>query len=200
MSSILTDQRLLAGDVAPIAAPTAATVTYFQYSTQAAQRLGAGNAQLEIPGQYKATNRILTVNAIGNSKMATVGSQALTVTISAVNAAGTKVVIATTGAVACATQAAAVSGWFLTASFVLDPVATIVAGTQGPHVSPSGAGVAFVATAALSGQPGFTLVTPSGTSATQGFAENQYFVVAITQAIADTTAVHTLTEFTSNVE
>lgn len=199
MSNVNTDQRLVAGQVAAIAAPTAATITYFQFAPQPSQSTQTGVAQVVIPGQYKATNKKLKIRAYGNSKLATVGSQALTVTINAVNAAGTVAVVATTGAVAAATQAGAVNGWYLEAEILLDPTTSAVMAGEFQGVSVSGAGQALVARTILSAQTGFTQTAITGAGVSEGFDENQFFKVGITQAIADATAVHTLTELSVEV-
>jgi hypothetical protein len=199
MSNVNTDQRLVAAQVAPIAAPTAATITYFQFAPQPSQSTQTGVAQVAIPGQYKATNKKLKVRAYGNSKLATVGSQALTVTVNAVNAAGTVVVVATTGAVAAATQAGAVNGWYLEAEILLDPTTAAVMAGEFQGVSVSGAGQALVARTILTAQTGFTQTVITGAGVTEGFDESQFFRVAVTQAITDATAVHNLTELSVEI-
>lgn len=199
MSNVNTDQRLVAGQVAAIAAPTAATATFFQFAPQPSQSTQTGTAQVPMPGQYKATSRKLKVRAYGNTKLATVASQALTIAINAVNAAGTKAVIATTGAVAAATQAGAVNGWFLEVEFLLDPSASTVFAGSYNGVSPSGAGLAVVANTIMSVQPGFTQTVITGAGVAEGYDENQGFQVSITQAIADATAVHTLLELSVEI-
>jgi hypothetical protein len=200
MSNVNTDQRLIAGQVAPIAAPTAATVTYFQFASSAlSQSSQTGVAQIPIPGQYKATAKKVKVRIFGNTKAATVGSQAFTFTINAVNTAGTVAVIATTGAVAAATVAGATIGWYLEAEFLLDPLAATIMAGEYQGVTLSGAGQALVARTILTNQPGFTESVITGVGAIEGYDESQYFRVAVTQAIADATAVHTLLELSSEV-
>lgn len=195
MSNVNTDQRLVAGQIAPIAAPTAATITYFQFAPQPSQSTQTGVAQVAIPGQYKATQKKLKVRAYGNSKLATVGSQALTVTINAVDSSGNVAIVATSGAVACATQAGVTGGWYLEAELLLDPAAAPQAGEfQG--VSVTGA---LVARAALSNQAGFDQSVITGAGVSEGYDENQFFKVAITQAIADSTAVHSLIELSVEI-
>jgi hypothetical protein len=199
MSNVNTDQRVVSAQVAPIAAPTAATITYFQFAPQPSQSTLTGTAQVEIPGQYKATGKKLKIRAYGNTKSATVASQAFTFTINAVNTAGTKAVVATTGAVAAATQAGAVNGWYLEAEILLDPATATIAAGEYQGVTLSGAGQALVARTILAAQTGFTQTAIAGTSAAQGFDEAQFFQVAVTQAIADATAVHTLLELSVEI-
>jgi len=199
MSNVNTDQRLVAGQIAPIAAPTAATITYFQFAPQPSQSTQTGTAKVAIPGQYKATSRKLKVRAYGKTTSATVGSQAFTFTINAVNTAGTVAVVATTGAVAAATQAGATNGWYLECEILLDPSATTVAAGEYQGVTLSGGGQALVARTILAAQTGFTQTAITGAGVTEGYDEAQFFQVAVTQAIADLTAVHTLLELSCEI-
>jgi len=198
MSNTNTDQRIVQGSVAPITAPTAATITYFQFAT-GAQESRTGTVKLSIPGQYKAKYQEVLVRVYGNSKLATVGSQALTVTLNAVNTAGTVTVIATTGAVAAATQAGAVNGWYLETKMLFDTTTGAVLAGEFQGVSVSGAGQALVARTILTAQPAFAQSNISGVGAPEGFDEAQYFEVAITQAQTDATAVHNLLELSAEV-
>lgn len=199
MSNVNTDQRVVAGQVATIAAPTAATKTFFQFAPQPSQSTQVGTAQVVIPGQYKATGKKLKVRAYGNTKSATVASQVFTFEIDAVNAAGTKAVVATSGAVAAATQAGATNGWYLEVEILLDPSATTVAAGEYQGVTLSGGGQALVARTILAAQTGFTQTAITGVGAAEGYDEAQFFQVAVTQAIADPTAVHTLLELSVEV-
>ena len=198
MSNTNTDQRIVQGSVAPITAPTAATITYFQFAA-GAQESRTGTVKLPIPGQYKAKYQEVLVRVYGNSKLATVGSQALTVTLNAVNTAGTVTVIATTGAVAAATQAVAVNGWYLETKMLFDTTTGAVLAGEFQGVSVSGAGQALVARTILTAQPGFSQTAITGAGVTEGFDEAQYFEVAITQAQTDATAVHNLLELSAEV-
>jgi len=198
MSNTNTDQRIVQGSVAPITAPTAATITYFQFAA-GAQESRTGTVKLPIPGQYKAKYQEVLVRVYGNSKLATVGSQALTVTLNAVNTAGTVTVIATTGAVAAATQAGAVNGWYLETKILFDTTTSAVLAGEFQGVSVSGAGQALVARTILTAQPGFSQTAITGVGAPEGFDETQYFEVAITQAQTDATAVHNLLELSAEV-
>jgi len=198
MSNTNTDQRIVQGSVAPITAPTAATITYFQFAA-GAQESRTGTVKLSIPGQYKAKYQEVLVRVYGNSKLATVGSQALTVTLNAVNTAGTVTVIATTGAVAAATQAGAVNGWYLETKILFDTTTSAVLAGEFQGVSVSGAGQALVARTILTAQPGFSQTAITGVGAPEGFDETQYFEVAITQAQTDATAVNNLLELSAEV-
>jgi len=198
MSNTNTDQRIVQGSVAPITAPTAATITYFQFAA-GAQESRTGTVKLSIPGQYKAKYQEVLVRVYGNSKLATVGSQALTVTLNAVNTAGTVTVIATTGAVAAATQAGAVNGWYLETKILFDTTTSAVLAGEFQGVSVSGAGQALVARTILTAQPGFSQTAITGVGAPEGFDETQYLEVAITQAQTDATAVHNLLELSAEV-
>jgi hypothetical protein len=198
MSNVNTDQRIESGSVAPITAPTAATITYFQFAT-GAQESRTGVAKLPIAGQYKAKNYKIKVRAYGNSKLATLTSQTLTVTLNAVNTAGTVAVIATTGAVAAASQAGAINGWYLEAEFLVDQTTAAVLAGEYSGVSVSGAGQALVARTLLNAQPGFTQSVITGVNAAEGYDEAQFFQVAITQGLADATAVHNLLELSAEI-
>lgn len=199
MSNANTDQVNRNFDAAVIANPTAATITYFQRSAPVAQQRGVGASNLEVPGQYKGIYNKVKVRAYGSSKLATVASQALTITINAVNSASAIAVIATSGPVACATMAGAVQGWYLEVEFLLDVNSAAVLAGEFQGNTPSGSSSALVARTILAAQPGFTRTNIPGTSTTQGLDENQFFQVAITQAIADATAVHTLLQFSTEI-
>jgi hypothetical protein len=199
MSNVNTDQRIIAGQVATITAPTAATKTFFQFAPQPSQSVQTGTAQVSIPGQYKATAKKLKVRAYGNTKSATVASQVFTFEIDAVNAAGTKAIVATTGAVAAATQAGATNGWYLECEILLDPAAATIAAGEYQGVTLSGGGQALVARTLLTAQTGFSQTAITGVGAAEGYDEAQFFQVALTQAIADATAVHTLLELSVEV-
>ena len=202
MSNTNTDQRIVAGQVAAMKNPTAATITYFQFAPQPSQATQTGNAQIPIPGQYKAIGKKVLVRAYGNSKLASVNSQALTVTLNVVNNAATPVttVIATTGAVTATTMASKTVGWYIEAEILLDPAtATVMAGKFSGVSVAAGGTTALIAAAVLSAQPALTQSNITGVGAIEGYDEAQYFQVAITQAQTDTAAVHTLLELSADV-
>lgn len=200
MSNTNTDQRITAGQVATIANPTAATVTYFQFKPQPSQSTQTGIVKLPIPGQYKGIPQKVNVRARGNSLLASVGSQALTVTVNTL-VGSTETVIATTGAVTATTMAGKTVGWYIDVEILLDPLtATVMAGKFSGVSVAAGGTTALITAAVLSNQPGFTQTNITGVGAIEGYDEGQYFTVAITQAIADTTAVHTLLELSTDLQ
>jgi hypothetical protein len=188
----------------PITNPTAATITYGQISTTG-QNNGAtaGNVQLPIPGQYKAQNRVVRVKLYYSVFGATVGSQALTVTINAVNNAATPAtaIVATTGAVTCAGLGGAITQYLYLQAEWLEPAiggaATVIkrGGVISGVTVSSTTTQALVTSAVLSNQPVFTASSITGVGAAEGLDENQYFEFAITLAQTDTTFVFTPLEF-----
>ena len=205
MSNTNTSYRLTAAQMSPIVGPTAATPTIVQFNT-AGQNNGyaAGNANLPIPGQYKAQNKRVHVRFNYSVLGATVGSQALTVTLSAVNNAATPVttIIATTGAVNCATLGGADTIYLnLDAEWVEPAVggSTVIRGgsISGTTVS-TGVTVALVTAAVLTGQPTFTATNITGVGAAEGLDEQQYIQVAVT--LAQTDATFTFTPLELSVE
>ena len=206
MSNVNTDQRITSGQMAPIAAPTAAAITYGQVSTTGVNNgMTAGNVKLPIPGQYKAQNKKVKVRLNYSVFGATVGSQALTVTLNALNNAATPAtaVIATTGAVSCATLGGAKTIYgYLEAELLFTGVSdtnNVIGGEfQGVSVS-TGTTTALVARTILNAQPVFTSSNITGVGAAEGYDESQYFEFAITLAQTDATFVFTPLEFSAEI-
>jgi len=209
MSNTNTDQRLTSAQLAVIAAPTAATITYGQYNVTGQNNgVTAGTAQLAIPGQYKALNKKVLVRLYYTVFGATVSSQALTVTINAVNNASTPVntIIATTGAVNCATLGGAKTvGGYLEVEILFQGAGATAsnqwAGSfQGYNAAGTGTAGSLVTKAVLTAQPAFTSSNITGVGASEGLDENQYFEFAITLAQTDATFVFTPLEFSAELQ
>jgi hypothetical protein len=209
MSNTNTDQRFTAAQLTPITNPTAASITYGQISTTG-QNNGAtaGNAQLPVPGQFKALNKKIVVRLYYTVFGASTGSQALTVTINFVNNAATpaNAIIATTGAVTAATLGGVKTvGGYLEATLLVQAASGPTATQQwagsfdGISVS-TGTANALVTKAVLTNQPVFTAANITGVGATEGTDENQYFQFAITLAQTDSTFVFTPLEFSVEIQ
>ena len=208
MSNTNTDQRLTSAQMSPITNPTAATITYGQVNTTG-QNNGAtaGNVQLPIPGQYKALNKKVLVRLYYTIFGATVGSQALTLTINAVNNAATPAtaIIATTGAVSCATLGGAKTiGGYIEVELLFQGSGTASTNQwagkfSGVNAAGTGTAGSLITTAVLSNPPAFTSSSITGVGASEGLDESQYFEFAITLAEADTTFVFTPLEFSSDL-
>jgi hypothetical protein len=204
MSNTNTDQKFLAAQMNPITAPTAATITYVQLNTTGNNNgVTAGNAKLPIPGQFKAQNKVVRVKLYYSVFGATVGSQALTVTINFVNNASTPAtaIVATTGAVTCAGLGGVATQYLYLQAEWLEPAiggaaTSVIRGgiISGVTVS-STTTQALVTSAVLTGQPVFTATNITGAGAAEGLDESQYFEAAITLAVADSTFVFTPLEF-----
>lgn len=209
MSNTNTDQKFLAAQMNPITNPTAATITYVQLNTTGNNNgVTAGNAKLPIPGQFKAQNKKIVVKLYYSVFGATVGSQALTVTINAVNNAATPVttVIATTGAVTCAGLGGAITQYLYLQAEWLEPAigAATTSAVRGGIISgvtvSSTTTQALVTSAVLTGQPAFTASNITGVGAAEGLDESQYFEAAITLAQTDSTFVFTPLEFSVEIQ
>jgi hypothetical protein len=206
MSNTNTDQRLTAAQMTPITGPTAATITYVQASTTNLSS-NVGKAYLPIPGQYKAKNQRVRVRLNYSVFGATVGSQALTVSIYAINNAATPAaaILATTGAINCATLGGVGTQYL---NFDVEWVEPAVGGAatavvrggffEGTTVG-TGIAPAVITRTILSNQPVFTATNITGVGATEGLDEAQYLYIGITLAQTDATFVFTPLDFSLEV-
>jgi hypothetical protein len=205
MSNVNTNQRFVQNDMA-VLAPL--TTSFQKVQFPAKSQYGTGNVLLPLPDSLKADSKKINVSVYFDFVLATVSAQTLEVRIYAQNSAGTLTEIATTGAVALATQAGANDSGFLTATMLLDKN---VAGTSGTiRGSYSGqVSTSLVTAASLVNPPLFTYT--NGTSTTNENAQSdgwdgspiigstatstQGFILEAELHGADATSVLTILEF-----
>jgi hypothetical protein len=198
MSNVNTDQRFVANDLAVL---TPLTTSLQKVQFPAKSQYGTGDAILPLPANLKADGKRIVVRVNFDFVLATLAAQTLQVEIYAINSAGTATEIATTGAVALATQAGANDSGFLEVSMILDKN---VAGTSGTiRGFYSGlVSTTLVAGTTLTNAGIFTYTTGSTTDETKqslGWDTGQGFKVEAILHGADSTSSLTVLEFSVDV-
>lgn len=198
MSNVNTDSRFVKADLAVL---TPLTTSNQKVQFPAKSQYGTGDAFLPLPSNLKADGKRIVVRVNFDFVLATVGSQTLNVSILAVNSAAASAVIATTGAVALATQAGANESGFLEASIIMDSVSVAASGTMRGSYSGQ-VKTTLISATSLTNPPAFTYQagsTTDETKQTQGWDPAQGFKVEAVLNGADATSVLTILEFSVDI-